>query len=87
MAGNVSEWTNTAYDENAYNFYHDLMPSYTYNAREDDPIVKKRKVVRGGSWKDIAYFLQCGTRTYEYQDSTHCYTGFRTVRSYMGTAR
>ena len=86
MAGNVSEWTYTAYDENAYNFYHDLMPHYTYNARENDGIVKKRKVVRGGSWKDIAYYLQVGTRTYEYQDSTHCYVGFRCVRSYMGTA-
>ncbi|MDR0295579.1 MAG: SUMF1/EgtB/PvdO family nonheme iron enzyme [Prevotellaceae bacterium] len=86
MAGNVAEWTNTAYDANAYNFYHDLMPHYTYNAKENDPIVKKRKVVRGGSWKDIAYFLQCGTRSYEYQDSTHCYIGFRCVRLYMGTS-
>jgi len=85
MAGNVAEWTITAYEEKAYNFYHDMMPNYTYNTREDDPIVKKRKVVRGGSWKDIAYFLQCGTRTYEYQDSTHSYIGFRCVRSYVGT--
>ncbi|MCL2098757.1 MAG: SUMF1/EgtB/PvdO family nonheme iron enzyme [Bacteroidales bacterium] len=87
MAGNVAEWTNTAYDENAYNFYHDLMPNYTYNAKDSDPIIKKRKVVRGGSWKDAAYYLQSGTRTYEYQDSTHSYTGFRCARTYMGTAR
>ena len=86
MAGNVAEWTYTAYDENAYNFYHDLMPSHVYNARENDPIVKKRKVVRGGSWKDIAYYIQCGTREYEYQDSTHCYIGFRCVRGFMGTS-
>ena len=36
----------------------------------------KRKVIRGGSWKDIAYFLQCGTKSYEYQDSAKSY-GFQ----------
>ena len=44
----------------------------------------KRKVIRGGSWKDIAYYLQVGTRTYEFQDSTKSYIGFRNVRSYLG---
>jgi formylglycine-generating enzyme required for sulfatase activity len=39
----------------------------------------KRKVLRGGSWKDIGYFLQTSTRTYEYQDSAKSYIGFRTV--------
>ncbi len=85
MAGNVAEWTINAYDENAYGFYHDMGPDYTYSAKVTDPIVKKRKVIRGGSWKDIAYFLQCGVRSYEYQDSTRSYIGFRCVRTYMGT--
>ena len=44
-----------------------------------------RKVVRGGSWKDIAYFLQVSTRDYEYADSARSYIGFRTVQDYMGT--
>jgi formylglycine-generating enzyme required for sulfatase activity len=39
----------------------------------------KRKVIRGGSWKDVGYYLQTGTSTYEYQDSTKSYIGFRTV--------
>jgi len=85
MAGNVAEWTANAYDENAYNVYHDMMPTYTYNAKNTDVAVKKRKVVRGGSWKDISYFLQNGVRTYEYQDSVRSYIGFRCIRSYMGT--
>ena len=84
MAGNVAEWTSSAFDESSYIYTHDMNPDYKYNARPDDPIVMKRKVVRGGSWKDIAYFLQCGTRTYEYQDSTACYIGFRCVRDYIG---
>ena len=85
MAGNVSEWTSNTFDENSYSQYHDLEPNYTTNSKGSDPAVFKRKVVRGGSWKDISYFLQCGTRMYEYQDSTKSYIGFRCVRSYMGT--
>ncbi len=84
MAGNVSEWTINAYDEDAYSFYHDMVPNYTYNAKKTDPSVKKRKVIRGGSWKDIAYFLQCGTRDFEYQDSARSYIGFRCVRTSVG---
>ncbi|HUW05342.1 MAG TPA: SUMF1/EgtB/PvdO family nonheme iron enzyme [Williamwhitmania sp.] len=83
MAGNVAEWTSNAYDESAYMFTHDMNPDYKYNAKPNDPPALKRKVVRGGSWKDIAYFLQNGTRTYEYQDTAKPYIGFRCVRSYM----
>ncbi|HUX54996.1 MAG TPA: SUMF1/EgtB/PvdO family nonheme iron enzyme [Williamwhitmania sp.] len=83
MAGNVAEWTSNAYDESAYMFTHDMNPDYKYNAKPNDPPTLKRKVVRGGSWKDIAYFLQNGTRTYEYQDTAKPYIGFRCVRSYM----
>ena len=44
----------------------------------------KRKVIRGGSWKDVAYFLQCGARDYEFQDTAKSYIGFRTVQSFLG---
>ncbi len=84
MAGNVAEWTANAYDESAYVFSHDLNPDYKYNAKPDDPPVMKRKVIRGGSWKDIAYYIQTGTRSYEYQDTAKAYIGFRCVRSYLG---
>lgn len=84
MAGNVAEWTITAYDPSAYVFSHDMNPYYNYNASPDDPAVMKRKVVRGGSWKDVAYFLQVSSRAYEYQDSTKSFIGFRCVRSYLG---
>lgn len=84
MAGNVSEWTSNAFDETTYSFSHDKSPGYVYEAKESDPATMKRKVVRGGSWKDIGYFLQCGVRSYEYQDSAKSYIGFRCVRDYMG---
>jgi len=84
MSGNVAEWTSSAFDESAYSFTHDFNPTYKYNALPDDPHVMKRKVIRGGSWKDVGYFLQCGTRTYEYQDSSKSYIGFRCVRDFIG---
>jgi gliding motility-associated lipoprotein GldK len=84
MAGNVAEWTNSAFDPASYNFTWDMNPNYTYNAKEDDPPVMKRKVVRGGSWKDIAYYLQVTTRAYEYQDTAKCYIGFRTMQPFLG---
>jgi sulfatase modifying factor 1 len=84
MAGNVSEWTSTAFNENSYHFVHDLNPDIQYNAQDSDPITLKRKVIRGGSWKDIAYFCQTGTRNYEYQDTSKCYIGFRNVLTFLG---
>jgi sulfatase modifying factor 1 len=84
MAGNVAEWTSTAYEDDAVAFIHDKQPDFRYDAKEDDPNVMKRKVIRGGSWKDIAYFLQCGTKSYEYQDSTKSYVGFRCLLPFMG---
>ena len=83
MAGNVAEWTNSAYDPLSYNTW-DINPNYTYNAKATDPAIMKRKVIRGGSWKDIAYYLEVTTRTYEYQDTAKCYIGFRCVQPFLG---
>jgi gliding motility-associated lipoprotein GldK len=84
MAGNVAEWTRSIFDEQSYSFVNDMNPDYNYNAADDDPLAMKRKTVRGGSWKDIAYFLQCGARSFEYQDTAKSYIGFRCVRPYLG---
>jgi gliding motility-associated lipoprotein GldK len=84
MAGNVSEWTSTAFYENSYSFVWDLNPDIQYNAQNSDAITLKRKVIRGGSWKDIAYYCQTGVRNYEYQDSAKAYVGFRDVITFLG---
>ena len=81
MAGNVAEWTETAFDPMSDIFASDLNPDYTYNANDGDHPHFKKKVVKGGSWKDIGAFLQIGARDYEYQDSSRCYVGFRCVKS------
>lgn len=84
MAGNVAEWTISAYETSANLFTSDLSSDYQYDAKDDDPETLKRKTIRGGSWKDIGYFIQNAARTYEYQDSSNSYTGFRCVMSYIG---
>jgi sulfatase modifying factor 1 len=79
MAGNVAEWTSSLYYEGAYNFQHDMNPDIRWNAKDSDPPRMKRKVIRGGSWKDVGYFLQNAARNYEYQDTAKSYIGFRCV--------
>ena len=78
MSGNVSEWVMSSYEESSYEYASSLNPKFN---NPDN----KRKVVRGGSWKDVAYFLQVSTRDYEYADKARSYIGFRTVQDYMGT--
>ena len=78
MAGNVSEWTDSSYDQSSYEFVSSMNPNVPDTKNQ-------RKVVRGGSWKDVAYMLQVATRDHEYADSARSYIGFRTVQDYMGT--
>lgn len=87
MAGNVSEWTSNAYDESSFDFAHDLNMDYIYEAKEDEAPVMKRKVIRGGSWKDVGFYMQTGSRSYEYQDTAKCYIGFRNVMTYLGRSK
>ena len=77
MAGNVAEWVNGSYDPASYEFASSINP----NVNDPD---NQRKVVRGGSWKDVGYFLEVSTRDYEYADSARSFIGFRTVQDYMG---
>ncbi len=84
MAGNVSEWTDDTYDEATGTFVLDMNPSYKYEAREGDKKIMRRKVIKGGSWKDVGAYLQCGMRDFEYQDVCRPSIGFRCVRTHIG---
>lgn len=84
MAGNVAEWTSNAYDEAGFSFSHDMNMDYHYDAKDNDHEIHKRKSIRGGSWKDIAYFIQTSTRTFEYQDTAKSYIGFRCAIDFLG---
>ncbi|MAO72344.1 MAG: gliding motility-associated lipoprotein [Flavobacteriales bacterium] len=84
MAGNVAEWTSTVFDETSTSYSHDMNSDNSYISEQSDQDVLKRKVVRGGSWKDISYFIQTSTRTYEYDDVSTSYIGFRCVMDFLG---
>jgi sulfatase modifying factor 1 len=95
MAGNVSEWTRNAFEISSNIFTHDLNGDYRISipeyieqggrfTQEQSDITLKRKTLKGGSWKDVAYFLENGSRSYEYQDSCRSFIGFRCVQSYIG---
>ena len=89
MPGNVAEWCEDDFEESGYSYAHDLNPRYiNKKVSEDDRYpgsgVKIRKVIRGGSWKDIGYFLSCGTRSYEYADTAKSFIGFRAVVPVIG---
>ena len=87
MAGNVAEWTSTVYTEAGVLQMSDINPDLQYRAAKEDPYSLKKKTVRGGSWKDPVRFIQGATRTYEYQNESRSYVGFRCVRSYSGVSR
>jgi formylglycine-generating enzyme required for sulfatase activity len=77
MSGNVSEWCADAFAEASYPIVWDLNPIYY-------KVTEPRKLIRGGSWKDISFYLQTGTRSYEYEDTAKSYVGFRCAVTYLG---
>lgn len=87
MAGNVSEWTSTTYTEAGSAQMNDLNPQYRYNAAKEDPYSTKKKVIKGGSWKDVGRFIRGDMRESEYQNQPRSYIGFRCVRTQIGFAK
>lgn len=81
MAGNVSEWTVDADRSSSMAVINELNPSFVYDVKNVDPDSMRKKVVKGGSWKDVGAFLQCGMKSSEYLDATMPYVGFRCVRT------
>jgi gliding motility-associated lipoprotein GldK len=84
MSGNVAEWTSSYYSDANYDLMADLSPDVKVEAGDNDPVPMKKKVIRGGSWKDVGSALQVSARAFEYQDTAKSYVGFRCVMSYMG---
>ncbi|WP_026210007.1 SUMF1/EgtB/PvdO family nonheme iron enzyme [Flexithrix dorotheae] len=77
MSGNVSEWCEDAFHPASYPIVWDLNPTYFDELEE-------RKVIRGGSWKDISFYIETGTRSYEYRDTARSYIGFRCAMTHLG---
>lgn len=89
MAGNVSEWVWDVYRPLSFQDVDDLNPirrdgyldeekgsNSRYN-QEYTLVSDKARVYKGGSWKDVAYWMSPGTRRYLAQDSSTATIGFR----------
>ncbi len=92
MAGNVSEWVMDLYRPLSYQDIDDLNPirrdGFLDDQKNYDNITKspqgytslitdRARVYKGGSWKDVAYWMSPGTRRYLDQDSSTATIGFR----------
>lgn len=81
MAGNVAEWTSTTWTPAGLKLINDVNPELSYQADYKDSIDRTLKVIKGGSWKDIARYIRANNRTKAPQNVAHSYIGFRCVRS------
>jgi formylglycine-generating enzyme len=77
MAGNTSEWCEDAFSPQSVPLVWDLNPTY-YD--ENEP----KKLIRGGSWKDVAFLIETGTRDFQHQDSARSFISFRCAMTYLG---
>ncbi len=87
MAGNVAEWTSTTYTEAGNKVMNDMNPEYNYQAAKEDPYASKKKVIKGGSWKDVQKFIRSDMREAEFQNQPRSYIGFRCVRTQIGFSK
>ncbi len=87
MAGNVAEWVLDAYSENSVPIVWDMNPVYNPPITQEginDTNPDNRRIIRGGSWKDIAYYCETGTKSYQHWDSASSSIGFRCSMTYLG---
>lgn len=87
IAGNVNEWVLDVYRPMSFQDFEDLNPvrrdGYLdpedgYDFKNFNSLISdKARVYKGGSWKDIAYWLSPGTRRYLDEDQSASTIGFR----------
>ena len=87
MAGNVNEWVQDVYRPLSYQDVEDLNPfrrngvldpADKYDKKGYQSLIDdKVRVYKGGSWRDVAYWLSPGTRRFMAQDSATATIGFR----------
>lgn len=82
LGGNVAEWTNDSWELSLLS-NSSINPDREYSVAQNEAYHQARKVVKGGSWKDIAKYVRANSRVMEYQDRPRSYIGFRCVRSVL----
>jgi formylglycine-generating enzyme len=98
MAGNVNEWVQDTYRPLSFEDVEDLNPfrrdgyldekeNYDSSQGFHSLVTDDVKVYKGGSWKDVAYWLSPGTRRFMTQDSSTATIGFRCAMINAGSNR
>lgn len=87
MAGNVNEWVWDVYRPMSFQDMEDLNPvrrdgfldqADQYDFENDNSLIDDHvRVYKGGSWRDVAYWLSPGTRRFLDEDSATSTIGFR----------
>jgi formylglycine-generating enzyme required for sulfatase activity len=87
MSGNVNEWVQDVYRPLSFEDMEDLNPFRRNGVLDEEGKYDKKgyqsliddkvRVYKGGSWKDVAYWLSPGTRRFMSQDSATASIGFR----------
>lgn len=95
MAGNVNEWVYDVYRPTSFQIMDDLNPLRRDGTLDDEGgydtkgfqslIDDHTRVYKGGSWKDVAYWMSPGTRRYLAEDSCTATIGFRCAMIRAGT--
>ncbi|MEQ9423877.1 MAG: gliding motility lipoprotein GldJ [Cyclobacteriaceae bacterium] len=95
MAGNVNEWVWDVYRPLSFQEFEDLNPVRRdgfldpedgYDVQGYNSLISDRvRVFKGGSWKDVAYWMSPGTRRYLEEDSSTSDVGFRCAMIRAGT--
>ncbi|MGM0943731.1 MAG: gliding motility lipoprotein GldJ [Bacteroidota bacterium] len=90
MAGNMNEWVYDVYRPLTYQDADDLNPvrkdGYKDEAENYDisKFSDEIRVYKGGSWRDVTYWLAPGTRRFMHQDSATNHIGFRCAMISIG---
>lgn len=90
MAGNMNEWVYDVYRPMTFQDADDLNPlrkDGVYDEQENyetSLFTDEIRVYKGGSWKDVAYWLAPGTRRFMHQDSATNNIGFRCAMISIG---
>nr|MBI1229001.1 gliding motility lipoprotein GldJ [Cytophagales bacterium] len=90
MAGNMNEWVQDVYRPLSFQDFDDLNPLRRDGLFDEEEnyqttmINDQFRVFKGGSWKDVAYWLAPGARRFMHQDSATNHIGFRCAMIAVG---
>jgi len=90
MAGNMNEWVYDIYRPMTFQDVDDLNPVRKDGVYDDQSVYETSlftdefRVYKGGSWRDVAYWLSPGTRRFMHQDSATNHIGFRCAMISIG---